>query len=415
MFDQLFSQTATLERHRSGPLVEERRAYLAQLAEQGFSIRKLVVRARYLLVVAEYLQLTQRPDDVIGRNEIERNAKAWANRKPRPRTFKDGHESRAAFRSVATGWLQFLGRLQTPEVSTGAEDSLITEFSDYMLRERGLSSVTVRGRCWFLRRFLGRLGNGGSLQEITVSQIDCLLQGMVDEGSYARVTVQLWATHLRAFFRYAEMKGLCQKGLAAAIHGPRIYSQTSVPMGPTWDDVRRLIATTEGDKPADIRARAILLLLAVYGLRAGELTDLQLGDFDWSKELLRVRCSKVRGSRTYPLVRIVGDAVLRYLKEVRPRSVHRQLFLTLNPPARPLRQLYGIVGSRLRPLAPSLPHHGPHSLRHACATHLLSQGLSLKEIGDHLGHQDPDTTRIYAKVDLTGLRQVADFDLGGVL
>ncbi len=211
------------------------------------------------------------------------------------------------------------------------------------------------------------------------------------------------------------MKAWCRKGLADAIHGPRIYSQTSVPFGPSWDDVRRLIAGCEGDKPANIRDRAILMLLAVYGLRAGEVRGLRLDDFDWSNEVLTVSCSKARGSRTFPLVRVVGDAVLRYLKEVRPQSVHREVFLTLYPPARPLRVLWGIVANRLRPLAPSLPHHGPHSLRHACATHLLSQGLSLKEIGDQLGHRDPDTTRIYAKVDLVGLRQVADFDFGGLL
>ena len=76
--------------------------------------------------------------------------------------------------------------------------------------------------------------------------------------------------------------------------------------------------------------------------------------------------------------------------------------------------LWRIVGSRLRSLDESLPHHGPHALRHACATRLLATGLTLKEIGDQLGHVDPDTTRIYAKVDLGGLRQVADFDLGGV-
>ena len=74
-----------------------------------------------------------------------------------------------------------------------------------------------------------------------------------------------------------------------------------------------------------------------------------------------------------------------------------------------------MVGKRLRSLHVSLPHYGPHALRHACATRLLAAGLSLKEIGDQLGHMDPDSTRIYAKVDLVGLRQVADFDLGGVL
>jgi integrase/recombinase XerD len=73
------------------------------------------------------------------------------------------------------------------------------------------------------------------------------------------------------------------------------------------------------------------------------------------------------------------------------------------------------VRLRLRALNVPLPHHGPHALRHACATHLLAQGLSLKEIGDHLGHQSPETTRIYAKVDLVGLRAVGDFDLEGLL
>jgi integrase/recombinase XerD len=69
----------------------------------------------------------------------------------------------------------------------------------------------------------------------------------------------------------------------------------------------------------------------------------------------------------------------------------------------------------LRSLNVSLPHHGPHALRHACAARLLTEGLSLKEIGDHLGHSDPEATRIYAKVDVVGLRQVADFELGGLL
>ena len=91
--------------------------------------------------------------------------------------------------------------------------------------------------------------------------------------------------------------------------------------------------------------------------------------------------------------------------------------MTMRPPFRPLSRvaLTAMVMRRLKALGISLSHYGPHSLRHACATHLLAEGLSLKEIGDHLGHRHPDTTAIYAKVDLSGLRQVADFDLRGVL
>jgi integrase/recombinase XerD len=77
--------------------------------------------------------------------------------------------------------------------------------------------------------------------------------------------------------------------------------------------------------------------------------------------------------------------------------------------------MWAVVSRQLRTRAPSLKHHGPHSLRHACATRLINQGMTLKEIGDHLGHRDVEATRIYAKVDLVRLREVAEFDLGGLL
>jgi site-specific recombinase XerD len=293
---------------------------------------------------------------------------------------------------------------------------MVAAFADFMRVERGLSPVTVRGRCWLVQRFLDRLGTtDGSLRTVTISQIDAALLGMLTPGGYSRDTVQTWASDLRAFFRFAEMRGWCRSGLAAAIQSPRVYSLDSLPAGPSWNDVRRLLATTTGDRPGDVRDRAILMLLAIYGLRAGEVTHLRLEDFDWEHELFSVTSSKTRKARTYPLSRPVGDAVLRYLKEVRPRSAHREVFLSLHAPIRPLRVLWSVVGTRLRSLGVATAHHGPHALRHACASHLLAQGLSLKEIGDHLGHQDPDATRIYAKVDLGGLRQVADFDLGGLL
>ena len=155
---------------------------------------------------------------------------------------------------------------------------------------------------------------------------------------------------------------------------------------------------------------------AIYGLRRAEVNRLRLEDFDWEHEVFHVVASKTGRGRTYPLTRSVGDAILRYLQEVRPRSSHRELFLSLRPPFRPLdTSLSSMVGNRLRSLHVSAPHYGPHALRHACAARLMAAGLSLKEIGDQLGHVNPDSTRIYAKVDLVGLRQVADFDLGGVL
>jgi site-specific recombinase XerD len=101
---------------------------------------------------------------------------------------------------------------------------------------------------------------------------------------------------------------------------------------------------------------------------------------------------------------------------VRPRCARREIFLTLKAPFRRLSQraLYHLVSTRLGALGIQVPRRGPHSLRHACAGHLQAEGFSLKAIGDHLGHRSAYATRIYAKVDLVGLREVANFDLGGL-
>lgn len=400
MFDQLFSQPAVRARHRNGPLAEERARFLGHLAQLGLSQRTLLEFAPRLLVIVDKLDLAKRPGLSVSQDEIRQKAAT----------------ARVAFVSLATRWLEFLGRLTPPQISISRFADKIDAFADHMRRERDLSSVTINERCSIVGRVLNRLAiPEGSLSEITVVQIDDALLGLVRQDGYARRTIQGWASHLRIFFRYAETCGWCQAGLAAAIQSPPVFSQASLPQGPSWDEVRRLLELAEGERPANIRDRAILMLFAIYGLRTAEVRHLRLEDFDWEAELIRVWCPKTKRERTYPLIHPVGDAIVRYLKEVRPGSAHREVFLTLVAPIRPLHGLWDIVGKRLRSLGVTSPHYGPHALRHACATHLLAEGLSLKEIGDHLGHQQANTTRIYAKVDLTGLRQVADLNLEGLL
>jgi len=112
-----------------------------------------------------------------------------------------------------------------------------------------------------------------------------------------------------------------------------------------------------------------------------------------------------------------GQAIRHYLKKGRPQSPRPELFLTLRAPFRPLSSgaVYEVTESLFFRLNISSRKHGPHALRHACAAHLLNSGLSLKAIGDHLGHLSSTATQVYAKVDLVGLRRVAAFDLGGLL
>jgi site-specific recombinase XerD len=287
-----------------------------------------------------------------------------------------------------------------------------------MIQGRGLSPHTVRIHCWHLRQFLERLWpQHRSLSDISIHDIDAAIARKGEQDGYARSSIAHYATTLRVFFRYAEQRRWCPRGLAAAIVAPRLFADQGLPKGPSWDDVQRLLTSTEGDQPKSIRDRAIILLFAVYGLRVSEVRALKLEDLNWEKELICVTRPKVRRQQSYPLSYTIGDAILRYLTKVRPQVPYREVFLTLKAPICPLGSgaLYDLVSDRLRAIDASLSPCGPHSLRHACATHLLAEGLSMKEIGDHLGHRKLDTTRVYAKVDLAGLRQVADFDIGGLL
>ena len=216
------------------------------------------------------------------------------------------------------------------ERAAAAKDWL-AEFDDYMRNERGLSVATRRGRRSVINRFLSQtFATVASPSLVTIKDADAFLQSLGEQGSHSRVSLQMVAGCLRAFCRYGATRGWCESSVAEAIKSPRVYSLASVPIGPSWDDVKRLLALTEGDKPIDIRARAILMLLAVYGLRASEVKHLRLDDFDWEQEILSVSVSKTRRKRIFPLLREVGDAVLLYIRQVRPHTGHREVFLTLD-------------------------------------------------------------------------------------
>ncbi len=411
MFDQLFLDQRVLARLRTGPLADERCRYLVRCAEQQMSLSTLRDIARATFVITQVLRLAERPGELITRAEIEAEADRRARQRPKRRMLT------ARFTPHAIRWLTFLGRFQAPTAVRPPYADQVDEFADYSLRERGLSPQTVAYDRHTIHQFLAQTEKAGRpLKELTAAQVDELFVEKVRGGGHERTTIRRWTSTLRGFFRFAEGRGWCRQGLSAAITPPRVFTQDGLPAGPAWEDVKRLLAAAEGDRPVNIRDRALLMLLAVYGLRAGEVTALCLKDLDWEREVLTVPPSKAQRPRAYPLCRSVGDAVLRYLREVRPRSDRQEVFLTLVAPFRPLNSdaLTQVAERRLRALGLTLPHYGAHALRHACACHLLAQGLSLKEIGDQLGHVLPDTTRIYAKVDLAALRAVGDFNLEGL-
>ncbi len=416
MFNRLFTCPRARERHFVAPLSAERVRYLTHCAAQGSPKSSLRSIAHYLLVFIDYLHLEA--DGEIGIEQINTAADLWANRQPAVHRVTDFRCGRMRFISEAKRWLRFLGRLHPPEVPRHPYTQMIEEFTDYMKSERGLSPETIRTYCYYVMQFFSRFCHQPStFNAISIVDIDAAIARKGDRDACGRSSIQTYAASLRSFFRYAEQRGWCAPGLAAAITSPRLFADEQLPKGPSWEDAQRLLASTEGNLPKNIRDRAVIMLFAVYGLRVGEVRALRLDDLDWENELLYLTRPKSRRRQTYPLTYTVGEALLRYLKEIRPRVPYREVFITLRAPFRPPARgvLYDVVADRLGGLGVSSKQRGPHSLRHACAARLLAEGLSMKEIGDHLGHRSLETTRVYAKVDLAGLRQVADFDLGGVL
>ena len=414
MFNEIFERPHATERQINAPLLEDRLRYLTYRAEQEIARTVLREIAIYQLIVIKYLKLKD-DNHIFTVKEIQQAAQRWAQRKTR-RLKEDSFIIRKKrFIKLAKNWLQFLGRLKIQEQFIPSQ---VTEFIDYMRKEQNLCEATIYCRRSQLQRFFGQINEdpGQFLKHLAPARLDAIQIQKLHHGVYSRSTIQNCATTLRAFFRYAEGQGWCRRGIADSIQAPRVYKHATLPSSPTWEDVQRLLKTTEGNRPSSIRARAIILLLAVYGLRASEVRRLCLDDFDWEQETFRLKHSKFGPRQQFPLVQTVGRALIKYIKEVRPqRSPYREIFLTLRAPFIPMNTLFGTVSLRWKPLNVAIKNHGPHSLRHACATRLINQGMSLKTIADQLGHRNLETTRIYAKVDLTRLREVANFDLRGVL
>jgi site-specific recombinase XerD len=291
-------------------------------------------------------------------------------------------------------------------------------FTEYMRVEQGLSPTTIAGRDEQLRWFCASLPSRiRSLSAVTVAYVDSFLAAQARRG-WSRRSLRTLGGSVRSFLRYATSQGWCRSDLPQGIELPRLYALEDVPRAPSMEEVGKLLEdTASSNDPVDIRDHAILSLLIHYGLRRGEVERLRLDDLDWVAKTIRVTRLKPRLAQCYPMSAPIGDAILRYLRQARPRCSHRALFLTIQAPFRPLSgaSITFMVRMRLTKQGVQLNRRGAHCLRHACASQLLGAGFTLKQIADHLGHRSMESTRIYTKIDLHGLRQVAEIDLGALL
>lgn len=415
MFDQLFEKPGTIKRLLNAPLLEDRLRYLNYRAERGTGLLGLREIARYQYIATKYFNINN--DRIITIKEIKDATRRWLRDEMLKFGRKDFSCSSRGYRFISDIkiWLRFLGRLEDPKQNIPWQ---LKKYIDYMRQERGLSEATIYTRRFLLLQFFGKTKEG--LQEFLTNLIPTHLEDIVikelNRGAYRRHTIKNQVSVLRSFLRYAEQCNWCRLGITDSIQAPRIYKHETLPVGLSLEEIQRLLKTTEGEDALDIRDRAIILLLSVYGFRASEVKSLCLKDFNWEQETFRLRHSKRGPTQQFPLSQTVGDALVQYLVKVRPKHIpHDEIFLTFRAPFRPLNGLSSLIYARWRRLGVDIKKHGTHSLRHACASRLINQGVSLKTIADQLGHRDLETTRVYTKVNLSRLREVANFNLGDVI
>jgi site-specific recombinase XerD len=299
--------------------------------------------------------------------------------------------------------------LKQESIASSPAQRLADEYRSFLAKERGLDCATIYNYARHIDRFLDEhFGmRRVSLRSLGSAEITAFVR------RHAPRCGRGWAaqmvTGMRSFFRFARYRGLIATDLAALVPPVANWSMSGLPKHLPAEAVQRVLAACERSTIKGKRDYAILLLLARLGLRAGEIVALRLEDIDWSNAELTVRSKKGDGWARLPLPVDVGRALARYLA-VRPRSEHRNVFVRDYAPYTPFvasGPVSVLVRKAIEKAGVESARTGAHVFRHSLATEMLRCGASLDEIGRVLRHKDPDTTAIYAKVDLGALRQLA--------
>ena len=324
------------------------------------------------------------------------------------------HYGHADHWGVGRGARMFLTYLQDTSIVTLPPSAkptihhpaLLSAFCQWMRQQRGTCDVTLYTYSVYIRELLRRLGEQPN--RFDARQLRAFI--LEKSRSCGWPTAKNCAKVLRVFLRFLIAKGQCAVGLDDAIPTLAHWRLASLPRYLAPEDVERLIASCDRASPVDRRDRAILLLLARLGLRAGDIVHLRLSDIDWKNASIQV-CGKGRRHARLPLTQEVGQAIVAYLKKGRPRTNTDTLFIHCRAPYCAFRTsgaVTMIVDKAFRRSGVVRPSPGAaHLLRHSLATALLRKGAPLEDIAAILRHCSMETTQLYAKVDIPALRKIA--------
>jgi site-specific recombinase XerD len=400
--EEYLGESRLFRRLKSGPHGQLVELYAAHLVEVGLARHGTW---RSLSLVSDLLSWIARRSILADLDE--RMVDRYLRHRARKQSIQRG--DRAALKR----WLLVLrgaGTIALPASSPiTVQDQISTEFGDYLQKERGLAPRTILRRLPTIRQFLCETRpTRGDLGKISQSDVVRYVERHAQDGSPR--SAQVMCSSLRVFLRYLHHKGLNPAPLADCVPSIRDWKLAHLPTYLSAQQVQNVLDSCDQTTAIGRRDHAILTMLAKLGLRANEVASLTLDNIDWRSGEIRLH-AKGRQRAVMPMPPDVGAAVVAYLRDGRPKSSCRRLFLrTLAP------RVGFASGSAVTMVAKTalkragirgFAHQGAHLFRHSLATELLRSGATLSEIGQLLQHRSHDTTRIYAKVDVDALRTLS--------
>jgi integrase/recombinase XerD len=401
-----------LSRAPEGPLASQLDSFTEWVSEQGYAARSLGQQVHLAACFSSWLaEQGVRLQSISSEHSIQ-------YLRYRVRRLRPTRSDVAALRQLLD-FLRCKGLIpaaKEPSHRITPVERYLHKFEHYLRQECTLANVTISYYLPFVRSFLNyRFGDGSVLlRRLSIRDIVSFVQQEVLRMHLKRA--KLLTTALRSFLRFARYRGEVKVDLAAAVPTVANWSMTSIPRAIPPAQIDQLLASIDRQTAIGRRDYAILLLLARLGLRSRAVVLLELDDIDWQAGHFRVRGKGGRQTEL-PLPTEVGKAIAEYLRNGRPPSANRRVFLRGKAPVRGFSgssAIGSLVRNSLKRAGINAPTNGAHQFRHALASQLLRHGASLTEIGEVLGHRSPETTKIYTKVDLEALRMLALPWPGGV-
>jgi len=412
MLDQFVESRDTVRRLRSGVLGAHLDSFAEHLARCGYAA---ATARSQLTLLGHFDQWMARRGRELGELNDELVGKFVQDR---TRLGKLQRGESVAVRQFLTH-LRAHGVIPSPApvIDETPLGRLQRQYEQYLVLERGLAPATVTNYCGYFRGFLSeRFGKGPmNLRALDVSTVTTFVVRQAPTMSPGRA--KLMGTALRSIFQFLLQRGAIERDLAGCVPRMSDWRLATIPKYLSPDEVERLLQACDCQTSVGRRDQAILLLLARLGLRAGEIVAFELDDIHWRAGEMTVRSSKRLPQDCLPLPREVGEALATYIRRDRPTHPTRRVFLCTKAPRRGFTGPSTVSTIVRRALAraglcPAIK--GAHLLRHSLATRMLRHGASLPEIGQVLRHRGVNTTEIYAKVDITSLRALAQpWPLGG--